>query len=99
MLPPLAVWAGIRLNVPQFPAVPQLALQSTPAVLASLATVAFNVACAPIDMVAPGPLESVTAIGAVVRMVPTELAVCVVSAVDVAVTVTVLLVGTEDGAT
>ena len=99
MLPLLAVCAGDTLNVPKFPAVPQLALQSTPALLESFETVAFNVACAPIAMVAPGPLESVTAIGAVVRMVPTELAVCVVSAVDVAVTVTVLLVGTEDGAT
>jgi hypothetical protein len=84
------------LNAPQAPAplLPQVTDQVTPAFLESLVTVAVSPAVAFVASDAGAP-ESATEIAV---MVTTDDADLVVSVTDVAVTVTVLPVGTADGA-
>jgi hypothetical protein len=79
---------------PQAPALAQVSVQSTPALAASLVTIAFS------SEVAPVPTESVA--GATLtetgRIVMLALIDFVGSLTEVAVTVTVLPAGTADGA-
>ncbi len=98
MFPTLAVCAGERLKVPQFPTLPQVAVQSMPRLLGSFTTLAEMLVCAPAVMDAGGAGDMVTTIGAAVITVATEEADLVASAVAVAVIVTVPFAGTPVGA-
>jgi len=89
------------LKLPHAPALPQVALQFTPRLLVSLATVAASVAWVPTMSVAGSDdaLEIVTTTGAVARIVAVAVADAVGSVVDVAVIVTVPPGGIEAGPT
>ena len=87
----------VALKLPHAPALPQLAVQFTPLLLLSLATVAASVVCDPTSSVAGGAGDMVTTIGVVVMMVAMEDAETVGLATDVAVMVTVPPVGTAEG--
>jgi hypothetical protein len=86
---PLAVCAGLKL--PQAPALPQVAVQSTPVV--SPATFATSVADDVSVNVAGGAVDMVTTIGAVFTMVAVADAVIVGLVTEVAVMVTCPFVG------
>jgi hypothetical protein len=90
------------LKLPQAPALPQVAVQSTPRLLGSLATFAASVVCDVTDAVAEGAVGMVTMIGAVVTMVAVAVADIVGLVTEVAVMVTVpfggIVVGPENEA-
>ena len=86
------------MNEPQAPALPQLALQSTPLFAGSLVTVAATFAVLLTVRLPGGAIEKATAIGApAVTLIVAE-ADLVASAVEVAVMVTVPPAGTLAGA-
>lgn len=95
---PLLVVAG--LNVPHAPAVllPQLAVQSTPAFVASPATVAANVEVLPTAMDVDGVPVIVALMTVDVLIVAWEEVLVVPSAAEVAVMVTTPPVGAVAGA-
>ena len=94
---PLAVCAGLKL--PHAPALPQVAVQSTPSpgLFGSPVTVAANVAGDFTSNVAGGAVDIVTIIGAVVTMVAVADADIAGLVVDFAVMVTGPFGGTVEG--
>ena len=99
IFPALAVCAGDRLKLPHPTFPPQLAVQSTPRLFGSEATVAASVAGAPAVSVAGGAEDIVTTVGVVVRMVAVADADTAGFVVDFAVMVTVPPEGMEEGLT
>ena len=95
---PLAVVAGLKL--PQAPELPQVTVQLTPPFLLSLLTTAVRLVVVPVtsDVGAAGLNVTEMAGGGGAVIVIVAEADFVVSETDVAVTVTVLLVGTAEGA-
>ena len=85
------------MKLPHAPAVPQVAVQFTPALPVLGTTVAVRAACDPTDIVAGGKEDIVTTFVTVVTMVAIVVAVFVGSVVDAAVMVTVPPVGTAEG--
>ena len=77
------------MKLPHPPVPPQLAVQFTPRLFGSEATVAANVACVPAVNAAGGAEDIVTTIGAVVRIVAVADADTAEFVVDFAVMVTV----------
>ena len=86
------------MNAPHAPALPQVAVQSTPRVFASDATVAVRVAGDPGAREAGGPEDIVTTIGVAVTIFAMACAESTGLVVDLAVIVTVPLGGAFDGA-
>lgn len=97
VVPKLAVCVGLKL--PQAPALPQLAVQSTPRLFWSLATFAARVAWDPVVNVVGGAVEVVTTIGVVEVTYAVTGAVIAWFVVDAAVMVTVPLEGAVEGLT
>ena len=85
------------MKLPHPPVPPQLAVQFTPRLFGSAATVAASVACVPAVNAAGGAEDIVTTIGAVVRTVAVADADIAGFVVDVAVMVTVPPGGTVEG--
>ncbi len=97
-MPPLAVCAGERLNVPHAPALPHVAVQSTPRPAASLLTAAVRLAAAFSASVAGSADVIVTASCVDAMIVTVADADFVVSETEVAVSVTMPPEGTAVGA-
>jgi hypothetical protein len=87
----------VELKLPHAPALPQVAVQSTPRLFGSPATFAASVVCDASVNAAPGAVDIVTIIGAVVTMVAVAEADTVGFVVDFAVMVTCPPGGTVEG--
>ena len=92
---PLAVCAGLKL--PHAPALPQVAVQSTPKLFMSPVTFAASIDEDEVASVAGGAADIVTIIGAVVTTVAVANADTAGFVIEVAVTVTVLPGGIVEG--